>query len=68
MSRQTRRRFLRNMALLGGGLTLAPALAALGDGGFESKRPALADRRFTSEAVEVTIRATKPQIADAELA
>ena len=35
---------------------------------FVSKRPPLAERRFTSPAVEETIRATKRRIRDAELA
>ncbi len=35
---------------------------------FESRRPAPADRRFTSRAVEGTIAALKPQIADPEIA
>jgi meiotically up-regulated gene 157 (Mug157) protein len=53
---------------MGTGLMLAPSLEAFGQGRFESKRPALADRRFTSDAVEATIQAAKPQIADAEVA
>jgi len=40
----------------------------LGLQGPESKRPKPADRRFTSEAVEDTIRQTQAQIADKELA
>lgn len=36
--------------------------------GFESKRPPLAERNFTSEAVEATIQRVKKQIADPELA
>ncbi len=35
---------------------------------FQSRRPAPADRRFTSPAVEETIRVTRAQIADPEMA
>jgi uncharacterized protein len=46
----------------------APAAFALQSNAFENKRPELANRKFSSEAVEATIVQIKKQIADPELA
>ncbi|HWC98229.1 MAG TPA: glycoside hydrolase family 125 protein [Candidatus Sulfopaludibacter sp.] len=56
----TRRRFLHTAAALGA----APFLAAQD---FTSRRPPLAERKFTSDAVEATIARTRKAIADPEL-
>ena len=52
----TRRNFIQTTSLLTAGAFLpADVLLANGLNGFESKRPPLADRKFTSEAVESMI-------------
>jgi uncharacterized protein len=56
----TRRRFLHTAAALGA----TPFLAAQE---FTSRRPPLADRKFTSDAVEATIARVRKSIADPEL-
>src|SRR5581483_5214002 len=57
----SRRRFLTSAAVLCG----APLLNAQQ---FISKRPPLAERKFTSDAVEATIARVRQSIADPELA
>lgn len=65
----SRRRFIQSTGLAATAL-LFQNTKAFPTGGkeFISKRPGLADRKFTSEAVEATITAVKKQIADPELA
>jgi meiotically up-regulated gene 157 (Mug157) protein len=66
-----RRNFIKTTGLAGGAL-LAGGAGSLARGlsgkDYESKRPPLADRRFTSEAVEATIREVQASIKDPELA
>lgn len=63
-----RRTFLKQTGILSAGFFLQPAgIFANGGSGFESKRPPIAERKFTSEAVEATIKRIKKQIADPEL-
>jgi len=57
---QSRRRFFQTAAALGA----TPFLAAQE---FTSQRPPLADRKFTSDAVEATIARVRKSIADPEL-
>ncbi|AEE54215.1 glycoside hydrolase family 125 protein [Haliscomenobacter hydrossis] len=66
---QSRRKFIQQTGVLSSGLLLStsPVLAWAGNN-LESKRPALADRKFSSDAVEATIVQLKKQIADPELA
>jgi len=65
----SRRQFIQSTGLAATALLLQKTKAfAADDKEFISKRPALADRKFTSEAVEATITAVKKQIADPELA
>jgi meiotically up-regulated gene 157 (Mug157) protein len=65
----TRRKFIQQASVLGGSLMLnAPAAFALQSNAFESKRPAPANRKFSSEGVEAAIVQLKKQIADPELA
>ncbi|HZW65326.1 MAG TPA: glycoside hydrolase family 125 protein [Hanamia sp.] len=65
----SRRQFIQTTGLAATALLLQKTKAFATDGKeFISKRPALADRKFTSEAVEATITAVKKQIADPELA
>ena len=65
----TRRKFIQQASVLSGGLMLnAPAAFALQSNAFESKRPAPANRKFSSEGVEAAIVQIKKQIADPELA
>lgn len=66
---ETRRKFIKSGAVLAGAVLVGPArLLAAGGHAFESKRPPLADRKFTSDAVEATILRLKKQIANPELA
>lgn len=66
---QSRRRFIQNTGILSAGMLLSKSNGfALGQNDFMSKRPAPADRKFTSEAVEATIVKIKKQIANPELA
>ncbi len=66
-----RRKFLKATGLAGGAL-LAGGAGMMGrtlEGfGYESKRPAVKDRKFISEAVEETIREIQAAIKDPELA
>ncbi len=65
----TRRKFIQQSTLAAAGWFLLPSEGWAGTAaGFESKRPPLAERNFTSEAVEATITRVKQQIADPELA
>lgn len=65
----SRRKFIQQSAVAAAGWALLPATSwAISKNGFESKRPPLAERNFTSEAVEATIQRVKKQIADPELA
>ena len=65
----SRRQFIQSTGLAATVLLLQKTKAFAADGKeFISKRPALADRKFTSEAVEATITAVKKRIADPELA
>ena len=66
---QSRRRFIHTAGFLASGMLLKqPGTFAFGVNSFESKRPPLAQRKFTSQAVESIILKLKNQIADAELA
>ena len=66
---QSRRRFILTAGFLTSGMLLKqPGTFAFGMNNFESKRPPLAQRKFTSQAVESVILKLKNQIADAELA
>lgn len=65
----SRRRFIQSTGLAATALLFQNTKAfPTGANEFISKRPVLADRKFTSEAVEATITAVKKQIADPELA
>ncbi|MBC6490517.1 glycoside hydrolase family 125 protein [Flavihumibacter stibioxidans] len=65
----TRRSFIKNTGVLSAGVFLQPSgLFAAGSNQFESKRPPLAERKFSSDAVEATIVRIRKQIADPELA
>jgi uncharacterized protein len=65
----TRRKFIQQASVLSGGLMLnASEVFASKSFAFESKRPALANRKFSSEGVEAAIVQIKKQIADPELA
>lgn len=64
----TRKRFLQQTGLLTAGILTAPGrIWAGGSNVLESKRPPLADRHFTSEAVEAMIRKIKTGIDNPEL-
>ncbi len=64
-----RRQFLQTAGILASGIFLKESgLFAFGKTSFESKRPILSERKFTSKAVEDVISNLKKQIADPELA
>lgn len=64
----TRRRFLHTSALAGAGLLASPsALHAAEWTAASGERPAPADRRFRSEAVETFLAQNSPRIADPTL-
>ena len=64
-----RRQFLQTAGILASGILLRESRAfAFNKNPFESKRPPLSERKFTSEAVENIIRKLKKEIADPELA
>lgn len=66
---QSRRKFIQQAGMLSGGVLLSNGqILAQNYGAFESKRPALGERKFVSSAVEATIERLKKQIADPELA
>ncbi|MBB6110856.1 hypothetical protein SAMN05421821_109129 [Mucilaginibacter lappiensis] len=66
----TRRHFIKLNGVAAAGITLGvtPSLFASTLPAFESKRPKLADRKFTSKAVEAIIQKVKKDIKDPELA
>ena len=65
----SRRQFIQSTSIAATALMLQKSKAfALAPKDFISKRPPLAERKFTSEAVEATIAKIKKQIADPELA
>ena len=64
-----RRQFLQTAGILASGIFLKESgVFAFGKTSFESKRPILSERKFTSKAVEDVISNLKKQIADPELA
>jgi len=64
----SRKQFLKTAGLLSAGAVLTKANAfAIGSDPFESKRPPLANRHFTSEAVEEMIRKVKASLTNKEL-
>jgi meiotically up-regulated gene 157 (Mug157) protein len=63
-----RRDFIINNSLAVGGLTVIPFSSMAGSSDFISNRPAAAERKFVSEAVDKMIATVKPVIADPELA
>lgn len=64
-----RRQFLQTTGIITTGLLLKNAGAfAFDKKGFQNKRPPLAERKFTSKAVDETVLKIKKQIADPELA
>lgn len=64
----TRKEFIRNGSLLASGIILGGSKSfAIGKTELESLRPPLADRKFTSEAVEAMIRKVKSAIPGKEL-
>jgi meiotically up-regulated gene 157 (Mug157) protein len=66
---QSRKQFIQTTGLLATGIVLKNSGAfAFAKDSFESKRPPLAERKFTSQAVESTIVKIKNQVADAEMA
>ena len=62
----SRKKFIAQSGLVAAGLAMRPAWA-LGQN-FESRRPPLADRKFTSDAVEAAIVGMKKKISNPELA
>ncbi|MDQ6903394.1 MAG: glycoside hydrolase family 125 protein [Bacteroidota bacterium] len=65
----SRRRFLQTTGIITSGLFLKQSGAfAFAPKSFESKRPPLSERKFTSTAVEQTIASVKSKINDPELA
>jgi meiotically up-regulated gene 157 (Mug157) protein len=65
----TRKEFIRNSSILSAGLLLSGRNAfAVASYEFESKRPPLADRKFTSHAVEAIIKQLKINLSNKELA
>ncbi|HEY9363952.1 MAG TPA: glycoside hydrolase family 125 protein [Chitinophagaceae bacterium] len=65
----TRKDFIRNTGILSAGVFLSKGkLFASGFADFESKRPPLSERNFTSDAVEAMIREIKSHLSNKELA
>ena len=64
----SRRNFIKKSSLGLGFFALTNSAAFFFENGFISKRPKLSDRKFTSAAVESTIKTIKKSIADPELA
>lgn len=65
----TRKEFIRNSSILSAGMLLSKGkMFASGFTDFESKRPPLAERNFTSDAVEAMIKQIKSNLANKELA
>lgn len=67
-STHTRRRFLRQSALLGTGAALLPGMGWRIPRTFPEVRPPAGNRRFTSKAVEATIERMHGVIKDPEIA
>src|SRR5664279_3700385 len=64
----SRRRFLQTSGIISTGILMKPSgVFAFAPKSFESKRPPLSERKFTSKAVEETISRVKKEIADPEL-
>jgi uncharacterized protein len=64
-----RRQFLKTGSFIGAGLMLnTSSLFARSTAGFESKRPALADRKFTSAQVEAAIASIQKALPGKEIA
>jgi meiotically up-regulated gene 157 (Mug157) protein len=64
----TRKEFIRSTGILSAGLFFSKAnVFASGFSDFETKRPPLAERHFTSEAVEQMIKEVKAHLANKEL-
>lgn len=64
----SRRSFIKKTGVFASGLMLSQATGfGMYSAGFESNRPPLAERKFSSKAVEDTIASMKKQIADPEL-
>lgn len=65
----TRKKFLQTAGIFGAGVLLKPSGSfAFAPTSFESKRPPLSQRKFSSRTVEETISKVKKEIADPELA
>ncbi len=68
----TRRNFIRNGSLIVSGLALTGSgsvfATSANENSYVSKRPDVAKRKFTSQAVEETIRQTKAKLKDPKLA
>ncbi|CAN5655740.1 glycoside hydrolase family 125 protein [soil metagenome] len=64
---KTRRDFLQSAGIVGAGLLLSNNLFANNKYAFESNRPPLAQRKFTSDAVEAAIQRIKKDIPNQEL-
>jgi uncharacterized protein len=65
----TRKEFIRNTSILSAGMFLSkPGLFASALADFESKRPPLTDRKFSSDAVEGMIKKVKAHLSNKELA
>ncbi len=66
---QSRRRFIQNSGILSAGMLLSKSNGfGMAQNDIVTKRPPIADRKFTSEAVETAIVKIKKQIANPELA
>lgn len=63
----SRRQFLQSSTLIGTGLLLHPSFSFATSSHFTSNRPPLAQRKFTSNAVEETIAQIKSQLPNKEL-
>lgn len=64
---KTRRDFLQSAGIVGAGLLFTNNLFANNKYAFESNRPPLAQRKFTSDAVEAAIQRIKKDIPNQEL-
>jgi meiotically up-regulated gene 157 (Mug157) protein len=64
----TRKEFIRSAAILAAGTMLNKNAFAGWSKEFESKRPPLAERHFTSDAVETLIKQMKAKLSNKELA
>ncbi|MDQ2862708.1 MAG: glycoside hydrolase family 125 protein, partial [Bacteroidota bacterium] len=65
----TRKKFIQTSAILSAGILMKQSGAfALAPKSFESKRPPVSERKFTSKAVEQKIAEVKKTIVDPELA